>query len=208
MADVSCARCSRLRMDHVRATRAAAAVGQFVAILLGLIGLMGGGVMLVVIASFIFFAAGAENAEGQTRTVLASHRVGEAYNHNSLTLSPTDHVGRVVHYILNSYQPDFAASGARRGDARRRDSFAGRKNAGDVPVSDIMKSSIVRVQADQTLDEVRLAMNENSTRIAAVYDGNRYLGLISAEDIAEAFALLRFFDAQAVKEPVGREIVV
>jgi CBS domain-containing protein len=82
------------------------------------------------------------------------------------------------------------------------------QRAGDVPVTEVMHRPLVRVQADQTLDEVRLAMNDQSARVAAVYDGNRYLGLVSAEDIAEAFALLKHFDNGSTEATSGEEIVV
>jgi signal-transduction protein with cAMP-binding, CBS, and nucleotidyltransferase domain len=200
-----------MRMGHVRATQVSASIGQFLAFLLGLYGLMGGGVIMVIIAAFIFFAAGAENAEGQTRTVLASHRVGEAYNRHALTLSPDDRAGRVVHYILNSYQPDFAVIDGRDilGVVTRDDVIRNlARQAGDVPVTQLMHPSVVRIQADQTLDEARQVMSGGNARVAAVYDGDRYLGLLSAEDIAEAFALLRYFDNQGTPKDTGQEVVV
>jgi DnaJ like chaperone protein len=63
---------------------------------------------LVVVAFFVFMGAGQERAEEQARTVLTTLRVGDAYNKHALTLSPGDHVSKVVDYILTSYQPDFA----------------------------------------------------------------------------------------------------
>jgi Zn-dependent protease len=200
-----------MRMGHVRATQVSASIGQFIAILLGLYGLIGGGALLVIIAAFIFFAAGAENVEGQTRTVLASHRVGDAYNRHALTLSPNDHAGQVVQYILNSYQPDFAVLDGHDilGVVTRDDVIRSlAHHDGDAPVTQIMKPAAVRAQADQTLDEVRQAMSDHSARVAAIYDGARYLGLVSAEDISEAFALLRFFDNRSAPKTSGQEIVV
>ena len=83
------------------------------------------------------------------------------------------------------------------------------QHAGDVPVTQVMHPAVVRVHADQTLDQVRQSMSEQSSRLAAVYEGDRYLGLVSAEDIAEAFALLKFFDNTSGDGSVeGKEIVV
>ena len=61
-----------MRLSHGRATRIAAAVGQVVAVLFGLLGLFGGNPFLLFIAVFVFFGARAEasfatfkeNAEG------------------------------------------------------------------------------------------------------------------------------------------------
>jgi Zn-dependent protease/predicted transcriptional regulator len=201
-----------MRMPHARATQISAAIGQIAAILLGMYGLMGGGFLVLIVAAFIFFAAGAENNEGQTRTVLASHRVGDAYNRHAITLSPSDGADRVVHYILNSYQPDFAVMNGRDilGVVAREDVIrALAERAGDVPVTQLMHRSPVRVQADQSLDQVRQAMSEHTARVAAVYEGDHYLGLVSAEDIAEAFALLKYFDNNTAEpQETGKEIVV
>lgn len=201
-----------MRMPYVRATQVAASIGQTAAILLGMWGFMGGGILVVLVAVFIFFAAGAENMEGQTRTVLASHRVGEAYNRHALVLSPSDRIDRVIHYILNSYQPDFAVMDGHDilGVVTREDVIRSlAQHAGDVPVTQVMHPAVVRVQADQTLDQVRQSMSEQSSRVAAVYEGDRYLGLVSAEDIAEAFALLKFFDNRSeVPSDDGQQIVV
>jgi Zn-dependent protease/CBS domain-containing protein len=200
-----------MRMPHVRATQISASIGQIAAILLGMWGLMGGGILVVLVAAFIFFAAGAENREGQASTVLASHRVGDAYNRHALVLSPHDRAGRVVQYILSSYQPDFAVMNGHDilGVVTREDVIRSlAQHAGDVPVTQLMRPAAVRAQAEQTLDEVRQAMSNNQTRVAAVYDGDRYLGLVSAEDIAEAFALLKYFDSRAEPKETGKEIVV
>src|SRR5690606_19913736 len=91
-------------MEHVRATRIASTIGQIIAIVLGTYGLMSGNILLALVALFIFFGAGAENAEGQARTVLSTLRVGDAYNKHALVLSPYDRLSRVVDYILTSYQ--------------------------------------------------------------------------------------------------------
>ncbi|MDZ4718580.1 MAG: site-2 protease family protein, partial [Roseiflexaceae bacterium] len=89
------------------ATRIAVAIGQAIAILLGVFGVSSGNFSLVLVAIFIFFGAGQENAEGQARTMLITKRVGDAYNRYALTLEIGDRVSKVVDYILTSYQPDF-----------------------------------------------------------------------------------------------------
>src|SRR5688500_13871413 len=97
-----------MRMHYQRATQTAAVIGQVIAVLLGLVGLLSGNIMLVIVAAFIFFGAGAEQMEGRARSVLAGHRVGDAYNRWAYVAHPYDRLSTVVHRILNSYQPDFA----------------------------------------------------------------------------------------------------
>jgi len=188
-----------MNMSAPRATRIAAGVGQILAVLLGTFGLMSGQYMLAVIALFIFFGAGAEQSEGAARSVLSGRRVGEAYNRHALTLAPYDTLGTVVNHILTSYQPDFAVTNGRsvlgivtRDDVVRALAQDGR----DVPVTTLMHPEPLRVSAHESLERVRELLAERGARVAAVYDGPAYLGLVSAEDIAEAYALLRFIDGQ------------
>lgn len=188
-----------MNMSRTRATRVAAGVGQLLAVVLGIVGLMSGHILLAIIALFIFFGAGAEQAEGAARSILSGRRVGDAYNRHALTLAPHDTLSTVVHHILTSYQPDFAVTNGRsvlgivtREDVVRALAADGR----DQPVTSIMHPEPLRVGAHETLERVREMMAEQNARVAAVYDGPAYLGLVSNEDIGEAYALLRFIDGE------------
>lgn len=186
-------------MGFRRATRIAANVGQLFAIVLGVLGVLGGNLLLVLVAVFIFFGAGQELAEGQARAVLTTLRVGDAYNKYALRLSIGDRVSRVVDYLLTSYQPDFAVlqGNSLLGIVTREDVLrALAEDTRDVYVTGIMRRDVVRVDANATLDQARQTMLDHNTRIVAVYDGNTYLGLVSIEDISEAFTVISFLQRQ------------
>ena len=55
-----------------------------------------------------------------------------------------------------------------------------------------MKRDVPKVDAGLTLEEVREQLTEAGQRVAAVYRGETYLGLVSAEDIAEALLVVGF----------------
>ncbi|MEN9934016.1 MAG: hypothetical protein RLZZ387_595 [Chloroflexota bacterium] len=195
-----------LAIGFPRATRVATAVGQIIAIVLGVYGVTSGNFVLALVAVFIFFGAGQENAEGQARTMLTTLRVGDAYNRYALTLSASDRVSKVVSYILTSYQPDFAVihGGGPAGIVTRDDVLrALATGGGDAFVTQIMQRNFVRVDANETLDRVREIMAERGVRIVAVYSGEAYLGLVSLDDMAEAHAVLTFMERQ--KNGVGRQ---
>jgi Zn-dependent protease len=180
-------------MDFPRATRIASKVGEVFAVVFGLFGVLTGNFVLVLVAVFVFFGASQENVEAQARTALATLRVGDAYNKYVLTLSAGDRLGRVVDYILTSYQPDFAVLFGRQllGVVTRDDVLRALHGGNpDLPVTQIMNRDVLRVEAEFTLDRVRQTMGEHGTRIAAVFRADAFLGLISREDIAEAFAVL------------------
>lgn len=185
--------------SYPKATRFAATVGQLFAVVFGVIGVVSGNFILVLVAIFIFFGAGMESVAAQSKSVLSTLRVGDAYNKHALTLAPGDPVSRVVDYILTSYQPDFAVVHGSRllGVVTRDDVIRSlATNSDDVFVASVMERDVLRVESKQQLSEVSEALQRAGHRIAAVYDGESYLGLVSREDIQEALAVVTFLEHQ------------
>lgn len=186
-------------MGFPKATRTAAAVGQLLAVGMGMWAVLAGQLFLALIAFFIFVGAGQEQAEEQARSVLSTLRVGDAYNKHALTLSPGDRVSRVVDYILTSYQPDFAVLQGTQllGIVTRQDVLkALATEAGDPWVAGIMEREVVRVLSAAPLDEVRRSMLEKGARVVAVFEDDRFLGLVSLEDLSEALLVVTFVERQ------------
>jgi Zn-dependent protease len=186
-----------MAMGYPRATRIASAIGQIIAVGLGVYGVVSGQFLLVLTAIFIFFGAGQEGANiaPQGKTVLSTKRIGDAYNRHALTLQIGDRMSRAADYILTSYQPDFAVmQGARLLGVITRDDVL--RSLATMPhdpyVTEVMTRDVFKLKAAQTLEEARDAMSAANTRIGAVYEGQSFLGLVSAEDLREAFALLMF----------------
>lgn len=185
--------------SYPKATRFAAAVGQLFALAFGVIGVATGNFILALVAVFIFFGAGMESVHTQAKSVLDTLRVGDAYNKYAISLTPADTVSRVVDYILTSYQPDFAVlqGGRLLGVVTRSDVLrALATQPDDVYVAGIMERNVMQVPTDRRLSDVSEAMSEQGKRIAAVYEGDRYLGLVSREDIDEALAVVAFVQRQ------------
>jgi hypothetical protein len=59
-----------------------------------------------------------------------------------------------------------------------------------------MRCDAIQVNATATLDQVRQTRAEQNARVVAVYAGETYRGLVSIEDIAEAFAVIAFLQRQ------------
>ena len=183
-----------LRMEWSRATAWSTSIGQGLAMAMGAWGFMQGNLMLGIIAAMVFFAAAATNAEEQGQTVLATQQVGDACNRHAIVLSESDRVSTVIRYLLTSYQPDFAVMRGPRllGVVRRSQVLAAlAQRGGDVPVTAIMAAPTA-ISADQSLAETRQLLTESPSSVAAVFADSRFVGLVSAEDIAEAQAVLSF----------------
>ena len=184
------------------ATRVASGVGQFLAVAMGLFGLLTGNFLLALVALFVFLGASQERAEESARVVLGTTRVGDAYNKNAITLAPGTAISQVVDHILTSYQPDFAVMQGTNllGVVSRDDILKSlATELADGYVTGIMNREPVRVEADMPLDDVRKHLTERGQRVAAVYRGDAFLGLVSAEDIAEALLVISFSNAQEAR---------
>jgi signal-transduction protein with cAMP-binding, CBS, and nucleotidyltransferase domain len=121
--------------------------------------------------------------------------LGDAYNRHVVTLQNGDRLSRVVDYILTSYQPDFAVLFGKKllGIVTRDDVMrALASQPHDLYVSEIMNREVVKLDANLNLEEARTQLGAQGARVAAVYEGETFLGLISAEDIQEAFSVLLF----------------
>ena len=192
-----------LATDWSTATRLATGVGQALAVGMGVYGVTTGRVSLAIVAVLIFLAASATNAEEQGRTVLASQRVGDACNRHAIVLDEREGLGDVVRYLLTTYQPDFAVMcGAELlGVVQRTQVLTALMHGrGDVPVTAVM-GTCQRLRADDSLAHVRTVLVESGARVAAVYDGERYLGLVSLDDISEAEMVLAAVQRTAGRRP-------
>jgi Zn-dependent protease len=182
-----------------RATRIATAVGQILALGLGLWALFQGHLLLALLAAFVFLGAGQERATEEARTLLSSLRLGDAYNKHALVLQPGDRVNRVVDYLLTSYQPDFAVvHGGRLLGVVTRDAVLAALLAAepDSYVTGIMDRNVLHLEAGLSLAEARERMAEQEARVAAVFDESRgethFLGLVNMDDLHEALRIAAF----------------
>lgn len=90
-----------------QATMIAARIGQFIAILLGIFGLFGGGLMLVFIAIFVYLGAGQEAAAYRTKALIAGHKVREAMVREFRTLPVGTTLREAADVLLAGNQQDF-----------------------------------------------------------------------------------------------------
>lgn len=178
-----------------QATRVATGVGQVLAVCLGVWGLMQGQIMLALVAVFVFTGAGQERAAEEARTLLSSLVLGDAYNKHALTLAPADRVDRVVDYLLTSSQPDFAVLhgeqllGVVTKERVLRSMVMGEGNG---YVTSIMDREVPRFPPHLSLAEVRERMEQAAVSVAAVFESDRFLGLVNLDDLREALQIAAF----------------
>jgi len=183
-----------MRMDRVRATRAAAHAGQFVALLLGFWGLSGGNPVLVLIAVFVFVAANAESNDvamrAVARRVLAREAMITAYE----SLLPSDSVDAAGAALIRTTQHEFPVldqAGALLGFVTRNAIFAARHEDGPNPhsVAEIMQSEIPRVGLMAGLEKVLEALGKGAPAVAICAKDGQMIGYITRENIGEFMVL-------------------
>jgi Zn-dependent protease len=180
-----------------RATEIAATVGRILAVGLGLIAIFTGQTMLALVAIFIFFVGGQEAQAVAARSVLRGVRVAQALTGNTVALSPEATVGQVASLMMTNRQPDFAVldplTGELLGVATSR-SVTQAMNQGRwrSRIVEIMQQArqVPVIALNATLDEVQDKLAQTSSRVAAVYDGLHFRGLISLDDLYRVFQFI------------------
>ena len=98
-----------IKIDRVKATQIAASIGQFIAVVFLLIGLLYNP-FLIFIALFIFLGAYGENQLVQHLALLRGHTVEEAMMLNITTFDPEDSIDLVVNKIICGTENNFVVT--------------------------------------------------------------------------------------------------
>jgi Zn-dependent protease len=184
-------------LSFERATTVAVTVGRVLAVGLGIFGLINGQFFLALIALFIFTASGQEGAAVTAKSRLQEVSAGQALTRNTISLSPNATVAQAASLVMRGDRPDFAVV-----DPYNRQ-LLGVVSSGDVaraverdqwasPMSDIMRPAgeVPKVTPNTPLLEVQDKMEAGSSRVAAVYDGPFFQGLISTDDVRRVFLFI------------------
>ena len=181
-------------LPYVQATRIAVAVGQGLALVLGLAGLLiPGQYTLMLIAVFIFFGAGQEGQTAAARELLSSLRVRQAASRNTRAVSPSDRLSHVVDLTLSTHQADFMVieGGELVGVLSRAVVLdALRKYGPDVPVGQVMCADHPTVEPEDTLLAAQKKMSAAACQALPVLEGGQPVALLTLADINEAYTLM------------------
>ncbi|MCB0009345.1 MAG: site-2 protease family protein, partial [Anaerolineales bacterium] len=181
------------RLNYVRATRIAVMIGQGMAWLFGLWGFLGGGLMLILIAFFVYIGAGQEGQAVQLRHVLGNLTVRQAYSRQALTLPPSATLRDAVALTLRSFQADFPICEGEQllGLLSQSRLLEALNELGpDVPVVQVMRRDIRPVSPAEEIIAVQERMAEENLDALPVVEADRFLGLLTSRDIGELFRLL------------------
>ena len=170
------------------ATRIAATVGQTLAALLGLAGLVGGQPFLILIALFVWVGASQEASASEIRFLLRGVRVRQAMISDFRSVGPYDSLDTVAQHVLAGFQQDFpvvehdhVVGVITRSDLLKALADAGRQGQ----VADVMQREFVAVHPDDALTEAFAKLQSCECRSMPVVQNGQLVGLLTSENVGE-----------------------
>src|SRR6266700_4499316 len=182
-----------MRMDYVRATQVSAHVGQAMALIFGLVGLLTNP-FLVFIALFVWIGAAQEASMVQMRTALSGIPVSRAMLTDFHTVAPDDTAKRVLELILAGSQQDFpVVDGGRGGQGGRLAVVLLRSDVlkalaqrgSDWRVRDIMRREFEVVDGADMLDTALARLQSCNCHTLPVTSRGALVGLLTMENVGE-----------------------
>ncbi|MBN1178472.1 MAG: site-2 protease family protein [Anaerolineae bacterium] len=180
-------------MPHGRATAIAVTIGQGLAWLIGLYGLLRLDVMAMLIAVFVYFGAAQERQMLRVKSALTGIKVRRVYSRNARSVLPDDPLGRAVDMTLEGFQSDFPVCDGQQlvGMLSQGDILVGLKEKGaHVPVSLVMRPDPLTVGPDEDLFTVHQKMDQAGASVVPVVEAGEFLGLLTRRDLEEAYGLV------------------
>lgn len=176
------------RLGYVPATRVAAQIGQGFAFALGFIGLFYNP-MLILIALFVYVAAGSEAQITSLRAISQGVPVTTAMMTKFASLAPETRVDEAIDLVLKTNQTDFPVieDGRISGLLSRTDIIRALKELGpDASVGNAMTKAIPTIDRRRPVDDaIRMLEDRSAPAVGVVGNDGQLIGLITFETLAE-----------------------
>ena len=184
------------RLGAVRATDVASVVGQVFAAAFFLVGLLGGDILLALVAVFIFFGASGEAQMVKQRELTRGLTVSDVMGTKpqTETVTPNHTFGQVLDSVIHGYQEDFPVleDGKLVGMLTRNEIMAAAHSPERYSsVRDLMKGNVPTIssQADLFEDGLRI-LQQSGLGALPVTENGELVGMLTIEDVGQA-SLLR-----------------
>lgn len=180
-----------VRIGRERATEKAVKVGQVLAVMFGIVGLLGNP-MLMLIALFVWIAAAQELNDVRVHSALDDASVQQAMRTDFRTLGADDRLSRAVQMVLAGAQEDFPVmeNGRFVGVLTHDDLIRALAVKGEgLPVSEVMKREFGVLKSSDALEPAFALFETAGCRsLPVVQDGN-VVGLLTADNVLQLLML-------------------
>jgi len=194
-----------MRMEATKATRIAAGIGQFIAILFAALGLMYNP-FLFLIAVFIWFGAALEAQTATIKEALSDVLAAQAMLTDFQTLEPGDPLAKAIELTLTGSQKDFPVveGGNVVGFLAQTDLLRGLQQGGDqLEVAAAMQVEVVDVNPGAHMEQVLGLMQGNPHGLVTVSESGQLKGIINIDNVSE---LLRIQAATEGNEAASKQL--
>ena len=176
------------RMEYGRATELAANVGQGMAILFGMVGLVQFNPILLFIAIFVYVGAQQEARQAMLRTATEGISVKQAMMTRFQTLSSDDTLQRAVEELIAGADQDFpiVENGQILGILTRKDLVTALSvHERTTPLGQVELGKCATITENEMLDRAFARMQESSCSTLAVTGRAGLVGLLTLENVGE-----------------------
>jgi predicted transcriptional regulator len=181
-----------MRVDYVRATEVAARIGQGIALLFALVGVLMPNLILVIIALFVWMGAAGEAGLAQIKRALGGKTVDTAMRTEFSVLAPEDALAHAAEMAVRHAQSDFPVlvDGRVVGLLTRVDLTRALAVAGaDRTAGEVMRRTFETVDRSEPLDAVFGRLSQEPGNTLLVTDHGRLVGLVGLDEITNVLRL-------------------
>ena len=184
------------RLGALRATDISSRVGQLFAFVFFLVGLLGGNLLLALVAVFVYFGATGEaqmvRQQETTRGLRVSNVMGT--KPRTETVTPDHTFGQVLDSVIHGYQEDFPVldeSGNLVGILTRDEIMtAAHSPERYSSVRDLMKTDVPTISSQADLFEEGFGiLQQSGLRALPVTENGELIGMLTIEDVGQASLL-------------------
>jgi stage IV sporulation protein FB len=178
-------------LSHRRATEVASILGQMIAALMGVLGLLSGQFMLALAGLFVFMAAMSERHQVVLSANFRGLRVRQVMQPLGVRLNPLETLGEVAGRVAASPQAVYWVVEAGRlvGLLPRSAFLAALRKAGPAArVAQHIRRDVVQLRPDEPLEQAREHLGANAA--AVVVEEGQVIGSISVVDLLRLAELL------------------
>ena len=194
------------RMGRPRATNIAARVGQFMAIVFGIIGFLYNP-FLIFIAIFVYIGAQTEAELVETTSMVQGLTVRDAMMTRYRTLTPADSLQVAIAELLAGSQQDFPviSDGQVQGVLQRQDIIrALADNRRDLTVGEVATGKCGTVDVNARLERTLESMRQENCSVLPVMEDGQMIGLLTLENISELIMVRSALGGAPAKPDVAR----
>ena len=195
------------RMNFLAATRVAARVGQMMAIVFAVLGLMGNPFLLF-IALFVYMGAAGEVRMAEMNQLIGDLNVKSGMMTRFAVLDEKSDLGVAMRELLKGDQHDFPVlrDGQYVGMLRRADLMKAAESVGEnAPVGDIASQGMTASE-DDSLEDLTLRMRQAGVTCVPVIEAGLVVGLVTYNNVNELMSLRAAQSRRNVGKPANSDV--